>query len=226
VLNSSTKQRNSVPLEKDDDIAEPEALSPESVDDAVEELVRGDTKKAPRVAKERRRVSISVNTLIVGVVIALLVAAASTMTWLYFDAKDQLASQAQQASDYKRAEQIALDYSVNAAIMDYKDLRPWKDNLGKGTSPELKAKMTKAGDAMEQVLTPLQWVSNAKPLTAKVQQVNNGVYVVQAFVGVMTKTVQAPDSLQSTATYNITIDSNHDWQITDVGGIGDMLGDK
>jgi len=37
---------------------------------------------------------------------------------------------------------------------------------------------------------------------------------------VMTKTAQGPDPLQSTATYSVTIDSNKDWQITDVGGIG------
>jgi Mce-associated membrane protein len=45
-------------------------------------------------------------------------------------------------------------------------------------------------------------------------------------VGVQTKTVQAPDGLQSTATYSITVDSNHDWQISEVGGIGAVVGQK
>jgi hypothetical protein len=38
--------------------------------------------------------------------------------------------------------------------------------------------------------------------------------------------MQAPDGLQSTATYSITIDSAHDWQISDVGGIGSVVGRK
>jgi Mce-associated membrane protein len=38
--------------------------------------------------------------------------------------------------------------------------------------------------------------------------------------------MQAPEGLQSTATYSITIDSNHDWQISDVGGIGSVVGQK
>jgi hypothetical protein len=36
--------------------------------------------------------------------------------------------------------------------------------------------------------------------------------------------MQAPDGLQSTATYSITVDSNKDWQITDVGGVDSALG--
>jgi hypothetical protein len=73
---------------------------------------------------------------------------------------------------------------------------------------------------MEQILVPLQWVSTATPLAAKVRNRNNGVYDVDSFVSVQTKTVQGPDALQSTATYRVTLDSNNNWQITDVGGIG------
>jgi hypothetical protein len=35
--------------------------------------------------------------------------------------------------------------------------------------------------------------------------------------------MQAPDPLQSTAAYSITIDASKEWQITDVGGIGAMV---
>jgi hypothetical protein len=209
----------------DDDIAELDRDDTDAAD-ADDKLEVDDTKRKPKALKERRRLSISLQALVVGIIIVLLTVATAAMTWLYLGAKDKLDAQAAQVSNDKRAEQIALDYSVNAAIMDYNDLGPWKDSLVKGTSPELKTKLTKAGTAMEQILTPLQWVSTAKPLTAKVQSDTNGVYVVEAFVGVMTKTVQAPDSLQSTATYSLTIDSNHDWQITDVGGIGGVLGEK
>jgi Mce-associated membrane protein len=54
----------------------------------------------------------------------------------------------------------------------------------------------------------------------------NGIYVVDTFVGVTTKTVQAPDGLASTATYSVTIDGNHDWQISEVGGVGSVIGQK
>lgn len=173
-----------------------------------------------------RRVSISVRTLAAGAVIVGLVVALGVLGWLYFGAKTRLADQARQAADSSHAEQIALDYAVNAAIMDYKDLGPWKQNLVKGTTPELTDKLTKAATAMDQILLPLQWSSTAHPLAAKVRSDDNGVYVVDAFVGVMTKNVQASDSLQSTATYSITIDSNNAWRITDVGGIDAVVGHK
>jgi Mce-associated membrane protein len=185
------------------------------------------TDDAPRQSTTKsRRVSVSVRSLAVSVVIASLIAAVAVMTWLYIGAKAALHEQARQASDDKRAEQIALDYAVNAAIMDYKDLGPWKQNLVKGTTPELKDKLSKAGTSMEQILLPLQWSSSARPLAAKVRSHNNGVYIVDTFVSVMTKTVQAGDNLQSTATYSITIDSNNAWQITDVGGIAAMVTEK
>ncbi len=50
------------------------------------------------------------------------------------------------------------------------------------------------------------------------QVVHRCIYVVDSFVSVQTKTVQAPEALQSTATYSTTIDSNNNWLITDVGG--------
>lgn len=117
-----------------------------------------------------------------------------------------------------------MDYAVSAAQMDYQDFNAWKINLVDGTSPELKDKLTKAADSMQQILAPLQWKSTAQPLTAKVRSDVGGIYVVDAFVSVLTKTMQAPDGLQSTATYAITMDGRNDWQITDVGGIDAALG--
>jgi hypothetical protein len=73
---------------------------------------------------------------------------------------------------------------------------------------------------MEQILVPLQWNSTAQPLVAKVRSSTGGVYVVDSFVSVLTKTAQGPEPLQSTATYSVTVDSSKGWQITDVGGIG------
>jgi Mce-associated membrane protein len=177
-------------------------------------------------AAEGRRISLSVRGLSVGALIVALVAALSVMTWLYIGANHNVDAQAQQARDNEHAEQVALDYAVRAAIMDYKDLGPWKRALVEGTTPELSKKLTDAANAMEQILLPLQWSATSKPIAAKVRTHDKGIYVVDAFVSVMTKTVQAQDNLQSTATYAVTIDPGNGWVITDVGGIGQVVGDK
>lgn len=173
-----------------------------------------------------KSVSLSLRGLILGGLIVALVAATAVLGWLYVDARHQLDAQATQSANDARAEKIALDYAVSAATMDYKDLQGWKVKLTAGTSPELSKKLSEAGTSMEQVLVPLQWSSSAQALVAKVRSANGGIYVVDSFVSVQTKTIQAPEALQSTATYSTTIDSNHDWQITDVGGIGSAMGPK
>ena len=186
------------------------------------------SKEAPRLAADSarttRQLSISLRGLAVGAVILLVAVAAGVLGWLYVDAKGQLNAQAQEASNRERAESLAMDYAVNAAEMDYQDFAGWKVKLVKGTSPELKEKLTKAANSMEQVLAPLQWRSTARPLAARVRSSAGGVYTVDSFVSVLTKTVQAPEGLQSTATYSISIDSRNDWQITDVGGVDAALG--
>ncbi len=176
--------------------------------------------------RRRRSVSVSVRSLIVGGVIVALVAAAVTLGWLYIDARRQLNAQATESANEAHAEKIALDYAVNAATMDFKDLQGWKVKLVAGTSPQLNKKLSDAATSMEQVLVPLQWSSAARPLLAKVRSNTGGIYAVDSFVSVQTKTVQSSEALQSTATYSTTIDSNNNWQITDVGGIGSALGPK
>lgn len=178
----------------------------------------------PTIAGEpkgkRLQASISVRALLAVGLIAALLAGVGVMTWLYIGAKRELDQQAREAADTKRAEKIALDYATNAAAMNFKDLPAWKVKLVAGTSPELKERLSAAADQMEQILVPLQWDSTARPLSAKVRSKVGGAYIVDAFVSVMTKTAQGPDPLQSTATYSVTIDSEKNWQITDVGGIG------
>jgi len=185
-----------------------------------------DAKGDKRLKRERKSVSISLRGLVGAVVVAALVIAAGVLGWLYVDAKHQMNVQATQAENAAHAEKVALDYAVNAATMDFKDMQGWRVKLVEGTSPDLSKKLSDAGTSMEQVLVPLQWSSSAQPLLAKVRSVNNGIYIVDSFVSVQTKTVQAPEALQSTATYSTTIDSNNNWQITDVGGIGSAMGPK
>lgn len=173
-----------------------------------------------------RRVSVSVRTLVLAALICCWVASVAIVAWLYIGAKTKLDEEARQAANNSHAERIALDYAVDAATINFKELDRWKKNLVEGTTPELKGKLDDAGTSMEQILAPLQWNSVATPLVAKVRSNANGIYVVDAFVGVETKTMQEPNGLQSTATYSINIDSNHDWQISQVGGIGAVVPGK
>jgi hypothetical protein len=199
------------------------------LDTAVSETTPAEPKDAPvdtTSGGQPRSVSLSLRSLVVGAVMVLLIVAVAALGWLYIGARDQSHAQAAQLANDSHAEKIALDYAVNAATMDYKDLQAWKVKLVQGTSPELNNKLTAAGTSMEQVLAPLQWSSSARPLVAKVRSNTGGLYVVDCFVSVDTKTIQAPDPLQSTATYSTTIDSNNNWLITDVGGIGSALEPK
>lgn len=176
--------------------------------------------------RERRKVSISIRALVTAAVIFALVTGIAIITWLYLGEKAKVDAKSRQAIDNSHAEQVAIDYAVGAATINAKDLGPWKTNLVKGTTSELKKKLNEAATSMEQILVPLQWNSSAVPLVAKVRSNANGIYVVDTFVGVTTKTLQAPEGLASTATYSITIDGNHDWQISDVGGLGSVVGQK
>jgi Mce-associated membrane protein len=206
----------------------PQAEAEDKSGDADADVADGDSAPEPPSKRRdtERRISVSIRALAVSTLVVALIAATGVMTWLYLGATARFDDQARQGGDITHAEHIAQDYAVNAAIMDYKDLGPWKQNLVKGTTPELSEKLSKAAVAMEQILLPLQWSSTAQPLAAKVRTHQNGVYVVDAFVSVMTKTVQAADNLQSTATYSVTIDSNNAWKISDVGGIASAVGQK
>jgi len=204
--------------------AEADSHDPD-IDDPADELV--DEKPVDANPSRRpRSLRVTVRTLVTAVVIALLAATVATVTWLYIGAQRQLDAQASEAANKAHAEKIALDYAVNAAIMDFKDLQPWKTKLVAGTSPELNKKLTEAAQSMEQIVVPLQWSSTAEPLVAKVRSNTAGTFVVDCFVSVQTKTLQTPEPLQSTATYSVTIDSNNNWQITDVGGVGKVVGPK
>ncbi|MCU1694478.1 MAG: hypothetical protein JWR34_541 [Mycobacterium sp.] len=205
-------------LDEDAEPSEPDAVKA-SKDDQDDEAP---TKREA----SSRRVSLSVRTLVTATAFFALVAAVAVMTWLYLGERGRVEAQQQAAANEQRAEQIALDYAVNAATMNFQDLNTWKGKLVNGTTPGLHDQLTKAATSMEQLLVPLEWNSTSQPLVAKVRTDTNGVYVVDTFVSVLTKTTQAPDNLQSTATYSITIDSKNNWQISDVGGIGAVVGAK
>ncbi|WP_319451177.1 MULTISPECIES: hypothetical protein [unclassified Mycobacterium] len=219
VLESTRTEPELAESADEDSPTEISAVAPPSVD------ADGDV-KLPTDKGARRQISLSLRSLAVTAVIVLLVVAVGVMTWFYLGAHRKLDEQARQAEGNIRAEKIALDYAVNAAAMNFKDLDAWKAQLVAGTSPELKDKLSKAGTSMEQILVPLQWNSTSSPLAAKVISQTGGTYVVDSFVSVLTQTLQNPDPLRSTATYSVTIDSNSGWQISDVGGVGAVVGQK
>lgn len=213
--------------------------TPVNSSDEGEEMVGGDAAETDRDERDTgraevgnsqrgespRRVSISIGarSLAYSGLLIMLVAAIAALAWLYIGARGELDAQSRGAADNAHAERVALDYAVNAATMNFQDLNGWTTKLVADTSPELNDKLTKAAESMQQILVPLQWTSTAHPLAAKVHSEAEGIFTVDCFVSVQTKTVQAPDALQSTATYSLTIDSKNNWQITDVGGIGSLV---
>jgi len=203
-----------------------EGSAGEDGDNTTDEQVADKRNGSRGRAQRRLSISLSARGLVSAAVIAILVGAVATLAWLYVDARHGLDVQARKSDDNAHVEKVALDYAVNAATMNFQDLNGWKTKLVAGTSPELNDKLTTAAESMQQILIPLQWNSTAQPLIAKVRSDTGGIYVVDCFVSVQTKTAQAPDALQSTATYSLTIDPSKNWQITDVGGIGSVVGQK
>ncbi|WP_245649514.1 hypothetical protein [Nocardia shimofusensis] len=168
--------------------------------------------------------AVKVSTLLTGVLVLALAATIGVLGWQVHDKSGELSDMHATATDHAHAEQIALDYATAAAEMNFQDLGTWKAHLTRGTSPELSDRLTQAATSMEQIIVPLQWVSTAEPIAAKVQSEENGVYSVDCFVSILTKNSQAPEGIQSTATYRLGIDSSNNWTISDIGGFGAALG--
>ncbi|SUE28818.1 Uncharacterised protein [Nocardia farcinica] len=158
-----------------------------------------------------------VATLVTAAVIALL-------SWQWYSAAAELDRRDAAAADQHRAEQVALDYATGAAQMSFENTQEWRGRLTANTTPELTTRLTQAATSMEQLIGPMQWSSSARPIAAKVESESNGIFRVVCFVDVLTKNVQAPDGVQSTATYKLDIDSSRNWAITEISGIDSALG--
>jgi Mce-associated membrane protein len=171
--------------------------------------------EAPRSG--RRRYAVAAGVVVVA-------AAVAFGGWQLYEARHELSTMRADAGNREHAEQVALDYATAAAQMDFKDLGTWKDRLTAGTAPELRDRLTQAATSMEQIVVPLQWSSTAQPIAAKATPGENGVYTVDCFVSVFTSNAQAPEGIQSTATYKLSIDSTDDWVITEISGIGPEAG--
>lgn len=210
----------------------PILTDPEPVDSAPSSAPGPDdtSRRSSPLTSTLRRVSprgestVTVKAVVLGALILVLAAAVAVLGWQVNDKAGQIDAARAERASAAHAEQVALDYATAAAEMNFQDLASWRSRLTKGTSPELSNRLTQAAGSMEQIITPLQWVSTAKPVAAKVRSDNNGIYAVDCFVSVLTKNSQAPEGIQSTATYQLTLDSHNQWTITDIGGIGSALG--
>ncbi|BAH50052.1 hypothetical protein [Rhodococcus opacus] len=171
--------------------------------------------------------NVPLRSVVAGGLVAVLVVALAALGWQLRSTTDELDQLHDAAANKQQAERIALDYATGAAEMDFRDLPAWRTRLTAGTSPELSNRLTQAATSMEQIIAPLQWTSTAQPISAKAEPGPDGTYSVDCFVSVLTKNSQAPDGLQSTATYEMTVDGGNDWKITEISGIDSALdGDK
>lgn len=225
-----SKQAATVEIERPE--VEDEAVDAPA-EDATTTSGKSRLSQASQQLKTGGTVSVRLSTVaLLGLVAALLLAIV-TLGWVAHQrGSDRDAARAevtalQLATDARHhAEQVASDYSVGAADMNFKDLAAWSQRLTANTAPPLANKLKQAAASMEQIIVPLQWVSTPTPIVSTVRSEQGGIYVVTCFVSVLTKNTQAPDGVQSTATYTVTIDKNADWQITDVGGIDSAMSAK
>jgi Mce-associated membrane protein len=186
------------------------------------EPVAAPAKPAPAESRPGT-VSIQVSSLVRGAVVAVLAVAAIVFAVLYFTARGELADRDERAAADSHAEQLATEYAVGAATVNFKDLDAWIAALKKNTSPQLAGKFDETAPKLEQILVPLQWTSTAAPITAKVMSEQDGVRKVNVFVNVTSTNAQNPDGTQTTVTYTVTVDENSGRQITDVGGVDGAL---
>jgi hypothetical protein len=220
-----TSQTSVVDAENDSEVQEPAETA--AVADTADRTQRSSRMGALAArGREARESSIKVETLVVAVVVLALVVLVAVVGWQLHAKSNDLDAVHRQASDRANAERVALEYAMGAAEMDFHDLAAWRGRLTKGTTPELANRLGQAAMSMEQIISPLQWTSSSKPIAAKVRSEQNGAYSVDCFVNVITKNSQAPDGINSTATYRLTIDSNHNWVITDIAGIDSALAPK
>ncbi|MFI5502869.1 hypothetical protein ACIA5E_27770 [Nocardia asteroides] len=181
---------------------------------------------APAAQPDKGTVAVRVSSLIGGAVIAVLAIIALVLGVLLGSARSQLSDLKAEQADDAKAEQVALDYAVGSATLNYQDVNAWVAKLKANTSPELSNKFDATGTKLEQIIVPLKWTSTAAPIAATVQSRDGEVYKVAAFVDVSTTNSQNPDGLRNTVTYNITVDSGQGWKITDVGSTDGALPTK
>lgn len=168
-------------------------------------------------------VSVQVSTIVRGAVIGALAIATVAFAALWWSARGDVADREAREAAAARAEQVATDYAVGAATVNYQDINGWVGKLKAGTTDQLASKFDSTAPKLERILVPLKWTSTASPVTAKVMSEQNGIYQVSVFVNVNSTNAQTPEGAQTTVSYSVTLDENSGWKITDVGGVDGAL---
>lgn len=168
-------------------------------------------------------VSVQVSTIVRGAVIGALAVAVVVFAALWWSARGDVDDRAARDAAAARAEQVATDYAVGAATVNYQDINGWVGKLKAGTTDQLAGKFDSTAPKLERILVPLKWTSTASPITAKVTSEQNGIYQVSVFVNVNSTNGQTPEGAQTTVSYSVTVDENSGWKITDVGGVDGAL---
>ncbi|TLF94951.1 hypothetical protein FEK35_28495 [Nocardia cyriacigeorgica] len=185
---------------------------------------RTDAKSArPKPDKRAVTLSLSAPTLIASVVAVVLLLVSGTLSVLLWQSRSDLTDTRAAAADEQHAEQVASDYAVGAATINYQDFNSWVAKLKANTVPQLSNTFDATAPKLQELMVPLQWTSTAQPIAAKVESVTGSVYKVDVFVNVNSTNTQNPQGAQTTVTYSVTVDKNADWKITDVGGTAAAL---
>jgi Mce-associated membrane protein len=166
-----------------------------------------------------RAVSIRLGTLVRAGVTAVLVVLLGVAVGVAWDARSTLSDRDAAAAEERHAEQVATDYAVGASTVNFADLSAWQAKLKANTTGELAGKFDATAPKLADILVPLKWTSTANPIAAKVISHNGGIYKVDVFLDVDSTSAQTPDGGRTTVTYNVTLDRDSGWKVSDVGGM-------
>ncbi|MBL1078149.1 hypothetical protein JK358_27455 [Nocardia sp. 2] len=178
----------------------------------------------PQQAEQGRTVSLKLSTLAVAAAAVVLIAALVTTTTLWLSARGDLADEQAQAADDRHAEQVATDYAVGAATLNYADFTSWTNRLKANTTDSLAQKFDSSATKLQEILVPLKWTSSPTPLGAQVIDRSNGAYKVNVYLNVTSTNAQNPDGVLTTIYYTVSVNPG-DWKVTEVSGI-DLPGKK
>ncbi|MCU1642659.1 MAG: hypothetical protein JWN03_2934 [Nocardia sp.] len=173
---------------------------------------------APAPAAPAKTLSLKLSTLGLAAAAVVLIGALVTVSTLWLSARSDLSDRDAKAAAEQHAEQVATDYSVGASNINFSDLNSWTGRLKANTTPALGNKFDATAPKLQEILVPLKWTSSATPVAAKVVGHDNGLYQVDVFLNVTSTNAQNPDGAQTTVTYNVTVDPNNGWKVSDVGG--------
>ncbi|KXP10874.1 hypothetical protein AXK57_05665 [Tsukamurella pulmonis] len=216
---STAKKRPAPPVEEYDEDDEYEYD-----DEGEEPPVRRRPKPARRPAPRRAAASVpaagaTVTTVVVTVVILALLATSITFGVLWGMQKSDNDEAQAAAADRAQAGKVAADYAVRASTVDYRDLPAYQSGIAEGVAPKLKERFVASAPVLDQLFQPMQWVSKGTVLDTVLSSQNGSIYKVNAYVKVETSNVQVPSGRESVTVYNVTMDKDQDWLITDAGGL-------